>query len=234
MPLMPRHRSSDERGFTLIELLVSMTVGVILLLAAFMLLDRSFAASGKIADRQDALQRGRQAMELITRQVRSQVCVGTANVPMLEGTDDRVVFYGSLSENNQSVTKRTLEYLPASPGSITQSVVTGTGTYPTLSFTGAATNTTLLTHVQKVMDGAVPRPIFKYYRYKAGAPIGDLEQLQTPVSPSNLGRVALIKIAFRTFAVRPISNDNDSTVLENDVYIRISDSSEAQETPQCI
>ena len=40
-----------------------------------MLLDRSFTASGQIADRQDALQRGRQAMELMTRQLRSQVCV---------------------------------------------------------------------------------------------------------------------------------------------------------------
>jgi prepilin-type N-terminal cleavage/methylation domain-containing protein len=228
----------DERGMTLIEMLVAMSVGVILLLAAFMLLDRSFSATGKIADRQDALQRGRQAMELVTRQLRSQVCVGTSNVPMVSGTDSSVTFYGSLSESSTNVTKRTLTFSSTGSGSITESVVAGAGTYPNLTFTGTPTTTTLLTNVQQVQDSAGPpvvlRPVFKYYRYKAGAPVGDLELMNTPLSTADLGRVALIKVAFRSFAVRPIANDNDSTVLEDDVYIRIYDSSEVQEAPQCI
>ncbi len=108
---------SDERGMTLIEMLVAMSVGMVVLLAAFMLLDRSFTASGQIADREDALQRGRQAMELMTRQLRSQVCVvvppATAfSPPVVSGTDHTVTFYGSLSESATSVTKRTLTFDP--------------------------------------------------------------------------------------------------------------------------
>jgi prepilin-type N-terminal cleavage/methylation domain-containing protein len=241
--MKPRRVRSDERGFTLIELLVSMTIGMVLLLAAFMLLDRSFTASGQIADRQDALARGRQAMENITRQLRSQVCVGAANVPMVSGTDTEVTFYGSLSEASQSVTRRTLSFDPlwdppgqTDKGRITQSVVTGVPSpaYPLMSFTGAAAASTVLTHVQRVMDGAVARPIFRYYRFRAGAPKGDLEQLGTPLSSGNLGRVALIKVAFRAYAARPISKDDDSVVLENDVFIRISDPTEVEEGPQCI
>jgi prepilin-type N-terminal cleavage/methylation domain-containing protein len=37
-----RPRISDERGFSLPELLVAMFIGLIVLMASFMLLDRSF------------------------------------------------------------------------------------------------------------------------------------------------------------------------------------------------
>ena len=68
---------SDERGFTAASSCSwPWSIGMIVLLGAFMLLDRSFSASGQVADRADALQRGRQAMELMTRQLRSQVCLG--------------------------------------------------------------------------------------------------------------------------------------------------------------
>ena len=115
MSLRRRIRSSDERGFTLIELLVAMSIGVVLLLAAFMLLDRSFTTSASIADRQDGLQRGRQAMELMTRQLRSQVCVivppATAySPPVTSATDTAVTFYGSLNESSTNVEKRTLTF----------------------------------------------------------------------------------------------------------------------------
>ena len=243
MRVTARRRASDERGFTIIELMVAMSVGMVVLLAAFMLLDRSFTASGQIADRQEALQRGRQAMELITRQLRSQVCVvvppaTTFSPPWSTDSDNQVTFYGSLSESSQSVTKRTLLFNPAGAGSITQSVITGVPNtaYPQMSFGGATTTTTLLTNVKAVQDGspAVDRPVFKYYRYKTGLPKGDLELVGTPVSPANLARIALIKVAFRAFAVRPIADDGDSTVMENDAFIRISDPTEVQEGPQCI
>ena len=241
MSLRRRIRSSDERGFTLIELLVAMSIGVVLLLAAFMLLDRSFTTSASIADRQDGLQRGRQAMELMTRQLRSQVCVivppATAySPPVVSATDTAVTFYGSLNESSTNVEKRTLTFSNAGTGSITQNVINGTPNtvYPQMAFTGAGTTTTLLTNVKQVVDGAVTRPVFKYYRYKPGAPVGDLEQLTAPVAAANLGSIALIKIAFRAYAVRPINDDNDASQFEDDVYIRISDSSELQETPQCI
>ena len=67
MTRISRRLRSDESGFTLIKLLTSMAIGMILLFAAFMLLDRSTALTKQITDRQDAVQRGRQAMELMVR-----------------------------------------------------------------------------------------------------------------------------------------------------------------------
>jgi prepilin-type N-terminal cleavage/methylation domain-containing protein len=241
MSLRRRIRSSDERGFTLIEMLVASSIGVVLLLAAFMLLDRSFSSSASIADRQDGLQRGRQTMELITRQLRSQVCVvvppaTSYSAPVVSAADDSVTFYGSLSESSTSVEKRTLTFSSTGTGSITQNVITGTPNtvYPQMAFSGTGTTTTLLTNVKQAVSGGSNLPVFRYYRFKPGAPVGDLEQLSAPVAAADLPSIALIKVAFRSYAARPISKDNDATQIEDDVYIRITDSSEQQETPQCI
>jgi prepilin-type N-terminal cleavage/methylation domain-containing protein len=227
-----RRRLSREDGFTLPEVMAASVIGVIVLLAAFMLLDRSFKASGQVADRADALQRGRQAMELMTRQLRSQVCVGATNAPMVSGGDSTVTFYSDLSDGSVPVRKRTLTWDPTAQ-TITESVVPGVGTYPALTFTGTAVNTTLLTKAQQVLDAGTPRPVFQYYGYNPGAAVGTLQQLSTPLSAADLLRVAVIKVSFRSFAERPVSQDNDSTVLEDDVYIRVADPTSLSGGPRC-
>jgi prepilin-type N-terminal cleavage/methylation domain-containing protein len=70
------HRFSAERGFTLIELVVGMAIGMIVLLAAFNVIDRAFINNKAVTDREDALQRGRITLEQMTRQIRSMTCAG--------------------------------------------------------------------------------------------------------------------------------------------------------------
>jgi prepilin-type N-terminal cleavage/methylation domain-containing protein len=224
-------RLSDERGFTLIELLVAMVIGMVVLMAAFMVLDRTISASGQVADRSEALQRGRQAMELISRQLRSQVCVGNTK-PIISASDNSISFYADMSDGTTPIRQRTLSY-SSTTDIITESFVTGSGTYPSLTFTGAATSAPLLTKVKQIQDASL-RPIFRYYGYQTGTTNGTLVQLTSPLSATDLGRVALIKVGFRTFAVRPISNDKDSAVLENDVYTRTAVPTQLQGAPECI
>jgi prepilin-type N-terminal cleavage/methylation domain-containing protein len=203
-------RLSDERGFSLIELLVAMVIGMIVLLAAFMVLDRTISASGQVADRSEALQRGRQAMELISRQLRSQVCVGTTK-PIISGTDTSISFYADMSDGTTPIKQRTLSYSSATD-TITESVVTGAGTYPSLTFTGTPTSTPLLTKVKQIQDTGL-RPIFRYYGYQTGTTNGTLVQLTAPLSPTDIGRVA---------------------VLEDDVYTRTAVPTQLQGAPECI
>jgi len=233
---MRRPGIHDERGFTLPELLVAMGVGMIVLLAAFTVLDRTFAASGQIADRSDALQRGRQVMENLTQKLRSQVCVGATKVPVVAGNDLSVTFYSDLSDGSQPIMQRTFAYDPTTD-TISESTVTGAGTYPDLTFTGAATTKTLLTKAEQILDGTPPtvlRPVFRYYGYKVGGAPGELESLGAPLSAANLKRVAAIKIGFRSFADRAISNDENSTVLEDDVYVRVAVPTQNQGVVQCV
>ena len=226
-------RLRDQRGFTLTELLVSITIGMIVLMAAWMVLDRTISASGQIADRSEALQRGRQAMELISRQLRSQVCVGNTT-PIVSGSDLSVSFYADMTDGTPAnpIKQRTLTY-NTTTDTINESVASSTGTYPNLTF-GTATTTPLLTKVDQIMDGTSARPIFRYFGYQTGTTNGTLVPLQSPLSATDLKRVAVIKVGFRSFAVRPISNDNDSTVLENDVYTRTAVPTELQGQPECI
>jgi prepilin-type N-terminal cleavage/methylation domain-containing protein len=229
---MPRPGFSDERGFTLTELLTAMLIGMIVLLAAFMVLDRSFSASGQIADRSDALQRGRQAMDLMTRQLRSQVCLGKTNAPIVSGSDTSVSFYGDLSDGSTNVQRRTLSW-DSTTKRITQSIVPGVGTYPSLTFTGTATNTVLLTNVEQILDGSTPRAMFRYYGYVPGTTNGTLEPLASPLSTANLSRVAVIKVGFRTFPFKSMTNDSNSVVLEDDVYARVAIPTSPEDGPLC-
>jgi prepilin-type N-terminal cleavage/methylation domain-containing protein len=230
-----RRRMADQRGFTLIELLTAISIGMVILFAAFAVLDRTISASGQIADRSEALQRGRQAMQLITRQLRSQVCVGDTT-PIVSATDSSLSFYADMTDGTPAnpIKQRTLSYSSATD-TITETVTPSTGTYPTLTFAGG-TSTPLLTKVKQILEnnGTTLRPIFRYYGYQIGTTNGTLVPLITPLSATDLKRVALIKVGFRSFAVRPISNDKDSTVLEDDVYTRTAVPTELQGAPECI
>ena len=140
---MIRRRLSDERGFTLVELLVAMTIGMMVLMAAFMLLDRTFVASGQVADRTEALQRGRQAMALITRQLRSQVCIGTTNPPIVGGSNaSSVSFYADLSDGSVNAKQRTLTLDPPRPARITESVRRRSRDLSDLTFAGTPVTST--------------------------------------------------------------------------------------------
>jgi prepilin-type N-terminal cleavage/methylation domain-containing protein len=233
---MRRPHLRDEGGFTLIELLTAISIGLLIIFAAFAVLDRTISASGQIADRSEALQRGRQAMQLITRQLRSQVCVGTAT-PIVSGSDLSISFYADLTDGTPAnpIKQRTLSY-SATTDTITETVTPSAGTYPALTFTGTPTSTPLLTKVKQILEnnGTTLRPIFRYYGYQTGTTNGTLVQLSAPLSATDLKRVALIKVGFRSFAVRPISNDKDSTTLEDDVYTRTAVPTQLQGAPECL
>jgi prepilin-type N-terminal cleavage/methylation domain-containing protein len=225
----------DQRGFSLTELLVAVTIGMVVLFAAWAVFDRTISASGQVADRSEALQRGRLAMEVISRQLRSQVCVGDTP-PIVAGSGDlSVTFYADLTDGTPAnpIKKRTLSYSTATD-TISESVASSTGTYPTLTF-GTATTTPLLTKVDQILEtNGTLRPIFRYYGYQTGTTNGTLVPLSSPLSGTDVKRVAVIKVGFRAFAVRPISKDSDSTVLENDVYTRTAVPTELQGQPECI
>lgn len=246
-------RLSDERGFTLPELIVSMSVGLVVLLAAFLVFDRSFSVSNEVADRADALQRGRLAMEEITRQLRAQVCLGDDTDPIVQGLDNSVTFHADLSNGDAAATgttgpgkrnpeKRTLTYDPATK-TIREFVYAGGGSYPDLVFGAAPTTTrTLLTKVDPVLVGATPQPVFRYYAYKVGGTPGEVQALTTPLSipdavtgaPGDTSKVVMIRVAFVTLPERTRPRDRDSLTLENDIYVRIADPADPVEGPRCI
>jgi prepilin-type N-terminal cleavage/methylation domain-containing protein len=225
---------SDESGFTLVELIAAMAIGTVVLLAAFLLLDRATSVSNEVADRQDALQRGRVAMESMVQQLRSQVCLGDAKEPITYGDATATSFYADLGDGSTNVELRKLLYDTANKR-IVEERYAGTGTYPDLTFPATPTRKrVLLSKAELIKDGAVTRPLFRYYAFVDGGEPGELEQLPVPLNTDNAARTVMVKLGFVSLPQRTKTRDRDTTTFESDVYVRIADPSKPTEGPRCL
>jgi prepilin-type N-terminal cleavage/methylation domain-containing protein len=229
---------SEQAGVTLVELLVAMVIGLIVTFASLTVLGRATVVSHEVADRQEAVQRGRLAMELITRQLRSQVCLGESAEPISYGDGATLTFYADLSNGSTNVQRRRLTFVPATgttPGRITEEVFAGTGTYPDLTYGSTPTSSrVLLSGVRRTRVGAVDQPVFRYYAFQPGSPTGDLQELATPLSAENASRTVMVRIAYVVLPERTVPRDFDSTTLQDDVYVRLADPTRPLEGPRCL
>jgi prepilin-type N-terminal cleavage/methylation domain-containing protein len=229
---------SEQSGYTLTELMIGLSIGLIVTFASFTIMERASTVSNEISDRQDAIQRGRQAMELMTRQLRSQVCLGDAAEPISYGDGSKITFYADLSDGSQNVARRTLTFTAASgntPGKITEDVFAGTGTYPELTFSSTPTTSrVMLTRAQQTKFGSTAQPVFRYYAFLPGSPTGDLQELTTPLSATDASRTVMVRIAFVVLPERKVPRELDSTTLQDDVYVRLADPTRPLEGPRCL
>jgi type II secretory pathway component PulJ len=227
----------DQSGFTLTELLTAISIGIVLLIAAFTLLDRASSASQEIIDRQDAVQRGRQAMELIVRQLRSQVCLGDEEEPITWATGNQVTFYADLSDGSKNIQRRTIFYDAANKNLVEQ-IYPGAGEYPLLTFSNTPSEERLLARrVEPIRDGGVPRDFFRYYGFKLGGAPGELEQLKNggnDLTSDQKASTVLVKVGFVVLPDRERPRDRDALTMESDIYVRIADPSRPAEGPACI
>jgi prepilin-type N-terminal cleavage/methylation domain-containing protein len=237
-----RKRLGDERGFTLVELLAALSIGTIVMMAAFYTLDRAGQVQREAADRADALQRGRISLELVTRQLRSQVCLGTATEPITDGRATSVEFYADLTDGSDAnkIEKRRISY-DADKKTLVEYRYTASGTYPDLVFSSTPATTRVIGSgivPQKV--GTVNQPIFTYYAWEDAATPGAMTQLtatdSTPLSLTDVGRTIMVKVAFVAQPIRykTTPKDRDSATLENQAYVRSADPMKPKEGAKCL
>ena len=105
-------RLRGQQGFTLPELLVAMTIGLMTAIGAYAVLETSMKQSTRVAGRVNATQRGRIAMDTMTRQLRSQVCYNATTPALISGTDDAVKFHVDLSDGSRPIEQHELVYNP--------------------------------------------------------------------------------------------------------------------------
>lgn len=99
-----RTRLRSDAGFTLIEMLMGMTAALAVVFASYAAM--SIAANGQLrtTNRIEAAERGRSAMESLTRAVRAQVCLPTKNAyssapqpSVVWATGDTFMFYSAVA-----------------------------------------------------------------------------------------------------------------------------------------
>jgi hypothetical protein len=223
-------RLRGEDGFSVVELLVTMTIGLVVLFALLRLLDTSTRLSANTVDRVEATGRARLTMDLLTRQVRSQLCLGTDLPALTAASPTSLTFYGSLAPEASPliVQKRTLTY-DAALKRIVESVWTGAGTRPNVTFLTAPS-------VNVIAQNIVPngtKPIFEYYRFQVPAGGGTAVPAlitTTPLVADDLARTVQIGFNFAAIGGRAATK----VAISNQVYVRTSNPTNPDNSPLCL
>jgi type II secretory pathway pseudopilin PulG len=206
----------DESGFTLMEMIVSLALGMIVLVAILGLVQVSQGSASRTAQRADAAQRGRLAMEQLVQGLRSQVCLqpdaSSAQTTIVAATDTSVTFFAGVANPNATSglpnafapQKRTYTFSSAQKGAITLDTVdgvfdSGTGLW---NFTGTARRRAIIDTVAAPPDGKV----FHYYAYKTDGSLDEANPLPTPLAETDLPRVAQVQVSF---TARPTGVSSD-------------------------
>lgn len=229
---------------TLMELITAISVGMIVMLAMFALLDNTVRMNTNMMSKTDAMQRGRIAMDVMTQELRSQVCLenlaGPAIVP--GASAETVEFYSDFSEGDGTVppTKRKLAY-DRSTGSITTAIYPSKNGMlePGPNDFAAAPSQTLMrlerAGLQRATNGT-EIPFLRYYAYQ-WVDVGDgtkrpeaTLELVPPIDANKARRVARIDI---TVVAQPLgSRDKTKGVnLTDRVMARHSDPNLAKWDP---
>jgi prepilin-type N-terminal cleavage/methylation domain-containing protein len=229
-------RLRSERGFTLVEVVVSMFIGTIVILAAYTTLDTSGVVAKREQDRVDATQRGRQAMEIVGSELRSQVCLPGAIPPVVAGaTGDDMTFYSNLGDENSPPQKRRIfvqgDALMEQMWQATYTFSGPTGATPTVNWPAAVTRQrTLLRPIAQVG----PTPYFKYWGFDANLPATINTPLTAlPLTADDAAKVVQVDVSF---AARPTNatraSDVDS-VFQQSIFFRTADPMDPGKGPKC-
>lgn len=226
-------RLRSQAGVTLPELLIAMSIGMMTLLAVFAVLDTSIKQSNAVAGRVNATQRGRIAMDTITRQLRSQVCYSPVVPALVSGTDDSVKFHSDLSDGTRLIEQHEIEFSPVTNTIVERTwngVNTGPGT--PVTFPALTRNRQILSEVTRRAAPA-PQQIFRYYAYNTATPPRPIIQLATPLNAVDLARTARIDVGFTTLPPNARPSPAASVTLQNEIYVRVADPNDPAPTPTC-
>jgi hypothetical protein len=234
-------RLRDESGFSLPELLTALIIGMVVLIATLEVLDNTISVGSGVNRRVDALQRGRTALEVVTRDLRSQVCVGiddpaaaggsSSQPSLIAATDDSVDFYVDLGDGTTArpPERRTIVFDPSAQ-TIEERIYRPTGGAGNYVFPATPTSTrTLISDVAQ--DGSTP--VFRYYAFDTQTPPTPsvLLPANAGLSGADMARTARTAIAFK--ALSDNASSTGAASLHDDVYRRAVDPNKTILTPEC-
>lgn len=174
-----RRALRNDEGFSLIELLVAMSVGTVVILAAFTVLDISLSTQSSATDRIETVQRGRQTMNEISRVLRSHTCLSNGHPGIVEATPTSVRLHSAvggerLNPGFQKIDDRRIVY-DATTRKLTLETYAGieaaTPSPDTTTFSTTATTRVIGEQIRQ--DGTTP--IFRYYTFQGDPAAATLE-----------------------------------------------------------
>ena len=192
---MTRARLREENGFTLVELLAAMVVGSVVLFAVLGLLDRVVRIQARTVDQIETTDRGRVAIDRISQQLGSRICLGRPSLVAADGNS--VEFYASLAPETAGVQlvaqRRRLTFSGAAIG---EEMWTSNPPQAAPNVPPAATTTPTISRQLVAGVGQLgTTPVFRYYANE-GDPARPTQLLATPLSAGDLRRAVLVDVTF--------------------------------------
>jgi hypothetical protein len=235
---MSRLRNQD--GFTVMEMLMAITVGFVVLAATMGLLESSVRLNVGLMSKTDAMQRGRVGMDIVTQDLRSQVCLDYDNPAVIAGDDNSVTFYGDFTETGTRPVKRRLTFDPAK-GTITSYAFANTTAPLPLKpadFPITPTRTNLVLEAVGTLFDLKTNKIVPFFTYYANQkdPVDGVykpnEKLNVPLSAADVKRVARIEVSF---VARPTGakDDKRAVALNDQIIVRHLDPNVSLD-PKCV
>ncbi len=217
-----------EHGFTLVEMLVTLVTGIVIVLAAFSILDVSLTQSSRISERVETDQRARLAMEKIMLELHSS-CVVTGNNAVEAGSENSLIKFISQSGSAVYFTTVTKHEIALKSGTLTDaSYVSEPSSSGEWKFHATPTSTlTLLTNVSQT--GATP--IFQYFRY-VGGNLSTTPQ-STPLNTEEAPNTAEITVSFTTTATTGEEKSGQPVALADTAVLRYDPASAAGSNEPC-
>jgi prepilin-type N-terminal cleavage/methylation domain-containing protein len=207
-----------QNGFTLIEMMVACAIGMVVILAAFALTDASVGLSQRVNDRVDTTQRAREAMEQVTRELRSQVCPQTGSSAFVAGQASSITFYSFMGRGALVPDRHTITWNPTTR-TIVDYTYAGSGTAPNTTYPASPTRTRA---VIAQADPVAGTPIFAYYAWSTTGAVAPSLALPAPLSTADAVRTVRVVVTFR---VSPAGNSRsgETTTIQDEVLARTAD-----------
>jgi Tfp pilus assembly protein PilW len=214
------------------ELVVAMSIGMVILLIAFQLLDRSLGLTREVSDRVDAVQHGRLAMDRVTRQLRSQVCLG-GQAALVTATGDSVTFYSNLGTSG--IPDKDTFTFDEPARSLTHTRVRNNGVPPPATlFTGATSVNTLLSNAARNGPSPTLAPVFTYYGFDNANPPKAVKQLTPmPLTQAQRESTARIVVSFVSRPTQATTTNTRAAVLTDEIFVRSADPNDPAPVPKC-
>lgn len=224
--------SRGEGGFTLVELMVAITIGLATTASAVSLLTSATRRSDEAQRRSEATQRAQVALDTITKDLRSQVCLRPANVtplaPVAAASATSVSFFVDFSRSastdaGSTPERRTLTL--DSSGTLREQIWT------TVNATGAGVGTAQTRVLgTDLAGGFAGNAVFQYYGFNTTTGAADTA-LSAPLDATALATVARISVSIKG-QPRGTKDGTRETPLVDDVFVRLVDP-DAGPVPTC-
>lgn len=244
MSALRRRLRTEQSGFTLVELMVAISIGMVIVLAAYNILDASVRAWGNAEARAEVSQKGRLGMDIIARNLRSQACPTTSSsstTPIgsfVVAEANRAVFWVDLGRAADTTVGRTKD--PSLSGISYSSGVINEQTFASNLITSTAVNRSIVRDV--VPNNGSSTVLFKYYEFNdnydpavtdtSNAGYGLYKELATPVAAAKLPEIVQVSAAFRSYKRNGAATDKITAAFSDQVTLRSADISR-RSIPAC-